>query len=177
MSATTASTFSSAPSSESEGCLSPWLFARRTSGIRPTTKPASSGAGSPPWKAATCLPSNRRSRRSAWSGRAMSSACRVLIARPRSRTWRRWRAGSKPVLQRGRSLAALPRDRPRARGRSRGRRAAVSLQGVPSPGTTKTIYYALDAASGIVKVFALLDQRRNPANRFRGIDESRLEDF
>ena len=45
------------------------------------------------------------------------------------------------------------------------------------PGTTKTIYYALDAASGIVKVFALLDQRRNPANRFRGIDESRLEDF
>lgn len=51
------------------------------------------------------------------------------------------------------------------------------MQGVPSPGTTKTIYYALDAASGIVKVFALLDQRRNPANRFRGIDESRLEDF
>lgn len=45
------------------------------------------------------------------------------------------------------------------------------------PHTTKTIYYTLDERSGTVKVFALIDQRRNPSYRFRGIDECRLEGF
>lgn len=45
------------------------------------------------------------------------------------------------------------------------------------PDTTKTIYYTVDEFMCIVKVFALIDQRRNPSYRFRGVDEARLEDF
>ena len=45
------------------------------------------------------------------------------------------------------------------------------------PHTSKTIYYVTEGLAGSVKVFALVDQRRNPAYRFRGIDDSRLEDF
>lgn len=43
------------------------------------------------------------------------------------------------------------------------------------PDTSKTIYYTIDCAQCLVKVFALLDQRLNPANRFRGVDESGFE--
>lgn len=45
------------------------------------------------------------------------------------------------------------------------------------PDTSKSIYYTVDDSLGAVKVFALLDQRRNPSYRFRGIDKSRLEDM
>lgn len=45
------------------------------------------------------------------------------------------------------------------------------------PDTFKTIYYTLDEVSRAVKVFALIDQRRNSTYRFRGIDKSRLDDL
>lgn len=45
------------------------------------------------------------------------------------------------------------------------------------PDSSKTIYYTVDDSTATVRVFALIDQRRNPAYRFRGIDESRLEDL
>lgn len=45
------------------------------------------------------------------------------------------------------------------------------------PDSSKTIYYTVDDAAATVSVFALIDQRRNPAYRFHGIDESRLEDL
>ena len=45
------------------------------------------------------------------------------------------------------------------------------------PDSSKSIYYTIDHSAFTVNVFALIDQRRNPAYRFRGIGESRLEDF
>lgn len=40
--------------------------------------------------------------------------------------------------------------------------------------TYKTIYYSVDSGRGEVKVFALIDQRRNPAYRFK---EARRSDL
>lgn len=42
----------------------------------------------------------------------------------------------------------------------------------PMPDTTKTIFYTVDHVAKIVSVFALIDQRRNPAYRFRETRQS-----
>lgn len=48
----------------------------------------------------------------------------------------------------------------------------VPCRRYPIPGTTKTIYYDIDHESRKVRIFGLIDQRRNPSYRFREVRQS-----
>ena len=54
---------------------------------------------------------------------------------------------------------------------------AIPCRTYPLPKTTKTIYYHVNHEQAVVDILGLIDQRRNPAYRFREVRQDGMDVF